>query len=204
MPNSHYTTSKEKIIQLMKTALGEIPADLAIINGDVVNVYTGEVLPRQTVLVKGDTIAYVGANVPKTAISPETKVIEAAGKTLIPGFIDGHTHIEEPWPIPEFVKYALKSGTTTVITEVADIGAWMGYRGITAFMKMCRHQPVRFFFTIPPVVHASPVTTMPADLTPEELKRLLRRPEVLGLGEMPWNQTNENFPPPAGINHDNH
>ncbi|MBN1367711.1 MAG: adenine deaminase [Dehalococcoidales bacterium] len=194
MQNPYFTTGKDKIIRLMKTALGELPADIAIKNGDVVNVYTGELLPRQTVLVKGNTIAYVGTKVSPASIGPGTEVIDAAGKTLIPGFIDGHTHVEEPWPMEEFAKYALKSGTTTVITETADIGTLMGYRGMTVFMKMCRNQPIRFLFTIPPVVRASPANTMPAALTPEQLKRLLRRPEVLGLGELPWNQANENYP----------
>jgi adenine deaminase len=194
MPNSYFTTSKEKIIQVMKTALGELPADLAIVNGDVVNVYTGEVLPRQTVLIKGDTIAFVGENAPEIAIGTNTIIIDASGKTLIPGFIDGHTHVEDQWPMEELVKYALKSGTTTIITETAGVGSLLGYRGITAFMKTCRNQPVRFFFTIPPVIHTSPDNRKPSVLTPEEIKRLLRRPEVLGLGEMPWNQVNENYP----------
>ena len=194
MPDSYFKTSKDKILKVMQTALGELPADLAIINGDVVNVYTGEILPRQTVLVKDGTIAYIGDKAPAAAIRPDTKVIDASGKTIIPGFIDGHTHVEEPWLVDEFTQYALKSGMTTVITEVADIGTITGYRGITAYMKMCRHQPVRYFFTIPPSVLAGLGNTRPSALTPEELKRLLRRPDVLGLGELPWNQCNEAHP----------
>ena len=41
--------------ELMKVALGEAEADLAIVNGAIVNVYTGEVLTGDTVLIKGDT-----------------------------------------------------------------------------------------------------------------------------------------------------
>ena len=40
---SYFMTGPEKIRELMKVALGEIAADIAIINGDLVNVYTGEV-----------------------------------------------------------------------------------------------------------------------------------------------------------------
>ncbi len=194
MSSPYFSTSKEKIVQLMKTALGELPADLAIINGDVVNVYTGEVMNQQTILVKGDTIAFVGEKAPPRSISPDTKVIEATGKVLIPGFIDGHTHSDNQWPIEELIKYALKSGTTTIITETDGVGSLLGYRGITEFIKTCRNQPVRFFFTIPPVVATSPANGKHAVLMPEETKRLLRRPEVLGLGELPWIQVNENYP----------
>jgi len=62
MSVSYFTTSKEKITKLMKVALGEAQADLAITNGNIVNVYTGEVLKKQTELIKGDRFAYVGEN----------------------------------------------------------------------------------------------------------------------------------------------
>ena len=41
----------------MKVALGEA-ADLAIVNGTIVNVYIGEVLTSDTVLIKGDKPGY--------------------------------------------------------------------------------------------------------------------------------------------------
>jgi len=39
----------------------------------------------------GGRIAFVGSDIAHT-IGPETEVINAQGKTLIPGLIDGHTH----------------------------------------------------------------------------------------------------------------
>src|SRR4030042_1315424 len=122
MPTSYFSTSKEKIKELMKVALGEALADLAIVNGDVVNVFTGEVLKGSTVLIKGDTIANVGNNAAKS-IGPSTQVIDAKGKTLIPGLIDSHTHLDEICLVSELVKYALKGSTTKKITEVWDFGA---------------------------------------------------------------------------------
>jgi hypothetical protein len=32
----------------------------------------------------------------------------------------------------------------------------LGFKGIIEFIKMCRNQPVRFFFTIPPIICVSP------------------------------------------------
>jgi len=71
-------SSREQIQELMKVALGEAEADLAIVNGAIVNVYTSEVLTGDIVLIKGDKIAYVGPNADKS-IGSSTKVIDATG-----------------------------------------------------------------------------------------------------------------------------
>src|SRR4030066_1593508 len=193
MPTSYFSTSKEKIKELMKVALGEALADLAIVNGDVVNVFTGEVINDNTVLIKGDTIAYVGRNAAKS-IGPSTQVIDAKGKILIPGLIDGHTHVDEICLVSELVKCALKGGTTTIITEVSSIGSLLGYRGVLEFLKATRNQPVKIFITVPPVISTSPYTNESAAITPPEMRRLLRRNDVLGLGALSWAQVNESNP----------
>ena len=101
---------------LMKVALGQEKADLAVVNASLVNVYTGELLPDQAVSIKDKWIAYAGHN-PDDTIGPDTEVIDAGGKTVIPGLIDGHTHTAWMYTISEFLKYVIKGGTTTVITE---------------------------------------------------------------------------------------
>ena len=189
-----FSTSKEKMTQLMKVALGEAMADIAIIDGTLVNVFTAEVLKNQTVLIKGDSFAYFGENPPPLSIGSETQIINAQGKTLIPGLIDGHTHLDDKYLPDEVVKYALAGSTTSVITETAAIGSLLGFKGVTAFMDLCRNQQVRFFFTIPPVICVSPSAEENCALTLLELKRLLRRPDVVGLGEVSWAQVNENHP----------
>jgi adenine deaminase len=190
MTASYFSTSKEKIRELMKVALGEALADLAIVNGDVVNVFTGEVLKGNTVLIKGDTIAYVGRNAVKS-IGTSTQVIDAKGRILIPGLIDSHTHIDEICLVSELVRYALKGSTTTIITEVSGIGALLGYKGVLEFLKATRNQPVKMFITAPPVSSTSLSTNEFAAITPLEMRRLLRRNDVIGLGETPWAQVNE-------------
>ena len=47
------------------------------------------ILPRGDVWVQGDKIAAVGPELP---IPPETEVIDAEGRVLMPGFVDCHTH----------------------------------------------------------------------------------------------------------------
>jgi adenine deaminase len=169
---------------LMKVALGEAAADLAIVNGDIVNVYTGEVLTGDTVLIKGDRIAYVGKNADKS-IGSSTKVIDAAGKTLIPGLIDGHGHIDYPYSMGELVKYAMKGATTTIVSEVDMIVFPLGYQGVIQFLKSAEEQPIKILVTIAPMVSMSPAVREHG-ITVNELRRLLRRREVIRLGEPYW------------------
>jgi len=182
-------TDKEKMLELMRVALGEAEADLAIVNGDVVNVYTGEVLSGDTVLIKGDRIAYVGKNAGKS-IGPSTQVIDAAGKTLIPGLIDGHTHTDYPCSVSEFLRYAMKGGTTTIITEIMVIAFILGYRGIIEYLRAFKNQPIKIFGVAPPMATISPVAREYA-ITASQVRRLLRRKDILGLGELYWNQLTE-------------
>lgn len=61
----------------------------AIVNGKILTM-AGQPLERGTVLIEGKTIKAVGADI---APPPEAEVIDAAGKVVMPGIIDAHTHI---------------------------------------------------------------------------------------------------------------
>ena len=78
--------SVKEISQLMNVAAGKEKADLAVVNANLVNVYTGELLPNYSVAIKGERIAYVGPKV-EPSIGPATQVIDAGGKALIPGLL---------------------------------------------------------------------------------------------------------------------
>ncbi len=174
----------ESRYELAKVALGEAEADLAIVNGDIVNVYTGEVLSGDTILIKGDKIAYAGKYA-KRGIGIDTRIIDAAGKVLIPGFIDGHTHMDYICSSYEISRFAMKTGTTSIISETVEVASTLGYRGIIEFLKSTRDQPVKFWITIPPGITISPVGREHV-LTLSEVRQLLKRREVLGLGESYW------------------
>lgn len=178
--------------ELMKVALGEAEADLAIVNGDIVSVYTGEVISGDTVLIKGDKIAYVGNNAAKS-IGSTTQIIDADGKTLIPGLIDGHTHLDFIYSLSELIRYAMKGGTTTIITEVSGFVFPLGYQGITEFLRSAQNQPIKIFITAPSMVSINPAAKEHL-INVGELRRLLRRKEVLGLGEPYWSPVLEGDP----------
>lgn len=176
--------SLKAINQLMDVALGKEKADLAVVNTTLVNVYTGELLPNYSVVVKGERIAYVGPK-PNAGIGPATQVIDGAGKVLIPGLIDAHTHLVylfAPW---EFVPYAARGGTTALMTETQEITFALGYEGLREYLASLRGQPIKMYATLPPCVTISP-TAEEFAIKPPELRRLLNEPNVVGLGESYW------------------
>jgi predicted amidohydrolase YtcJ len=68
------------------------PADLVILNGEVWTV-DREQPQAEAVAVAGSRIAAVGTNEEiRKWVGPQTRVIDAGGKSVLPGFIDAHVH----------------------------------------------------------------------------------------------------------------
>lgn len=65
---------------------------VAVKAGKLVDVVAGKVLERQVVLIEGDRITQVGAE-GSVAIPSSATVIDLSNATVMPGFIDCHTHI---------------------------------------------------------------------------------------------------------------
>jgi imidazolonepropionase-like amidohydrolase len=82
----------------------------AIVN---VRVFDGErILPRVTVIINSDHIASVGADLKAPA---GAGIVDGAGKTLLPGLIDAHTHASG-----DALERALQFGVTTELDMFAD------------------------------------------------------------------------------------
>ena len=81
--------------KLTRVAQGLEPADLVIRDCRLVDVCTREVLEHTDIAIAAGRIAYVGI-APYTAqhcVGPDTRVIDAAGDYVAPGFLDGHMHV---------------------------------------------------------------------------------------------------------------
>ncbi len=176
-----YLTAKE-MESLSQVALGRKKADLAVINARLMNVYTGEILDNHCVSIKGRCIALVGPNVSST-IGKNTKIIDARGKTLIPGFIDGHTHLGLWSTVSEFLKYAMTGGTTTIITELLEVFPVAGYEGVIDFLESLKDQPIKLLATAPAMASISQTI---AEISPEIIQELMEREDIIGLGESYW------------------
>lgn len=179
---------------LMDVALGKVAADLVIINARVVNVYTAEILEKYAVGVKEEWIAYVGET-PDALIGPTTEIIDAAGRFLIPGLIEGHTHLAWLFGIDEFLKYAIPGGTTTIITESLEPYPVCGIDGVLDFLSSLQEQPIKIFSTAPAMVS---ISRKSLGISQQDLITLLDRDDILGIGESYWQgvlQTPEVFLP---------
>ena len=90
---------------------GSSPADLLIRNVRIVH-GDGRVTPRANALVRGgviDLIQPLQSPVPAGADAPARHILDGTGRTLIPGLIDAHVHVQT-WGLPLYLRY----GVTTV------------------------------------------------------------------------------------------
>ena len=77
-----------------------------IVNGTIV---TADGSYQADVLVDGETIAQIGADLAAAGVTAD-ETIDAAGKYVIPGGIDAHTHMELPFG-GTFAKDTFETGT---------------------------------------------------------------------------------------------
>lgn len=98
-------------------------------NGDLFDSENGTILPRMTVVISGDRIERVGP-ADSIPVPADVRVVDATGKTIIPGLWDMHTHAflgnEEAGLLD------LASGVTTVRDVAADLDVALSHRERTA------------------------------------------------------------------------
>ena len=92
---------------------------LAIVNGDVFDSERGVMRPRTTVIVRGDRIVAVGPSDSLRAPQGAT-VIDAAGKTVMPGMWEMHGHMQMTSELTSG-PMQLSFGITTVRDLASDI-----------------------------------------------------------------------------------
>ncbi|MCX5808773.1 MAG: amidohydrolase family protein [Proteobacteria bacterium] len=176
---------KETLKRLLNVAKGLTPPDLIIKNGKVVNVFTNSIDENFTLVIKDGWIVSVEKDDSKT-VYKNTKVMDAGGLYLCPGFIDAHTHLDSMIPFCEFAPYALRGGATTVITETSAAACACGIEGVNALVDSTKGYPVRCFFLAPPLTPPFPKMEGSDGLSLKEMKAILRREEFLGIGEAYW------------------
>ncbi len=170
---------------LVDVAMGRLPADLVIRNGRWVCVQSGEILPDIDVAVKGERIAYVGNDASHT-IGRDTQVIEADGRYLVPGLLDGHMHVESGMlTVTEFVRAVIPHGTTAMFIDPHEIANVFGLDGVRLMVDEAAVQPIHVWVQMPSCVPSAPGLETPgASLGPEEVAEAIRWPGIIGLGEM--------------------
>lgn len=164
---------------------GNGPADLVVKNGLVYD-GSGAEPEKADIAVRGDRIIAVGQNV---AAAPGAKIIDAAGKTVTPGFIDVHTHCDLTFKRTGWKRHLarvisswkgnhnyLYQGVSTVVTGncgygYTDTEKWLGIAESVGFGTNVAH-------LIPHGILREDLfgmETQPANLTAAQLDRMRSR-----------------------------
>jgi len=165
------------IEKLIGVACGEEKAELLLTNAQVANTISGEIY-RADVAVHSGLIVGVGDGY------EGEEVHDLGGKFLVPGFIDGHVHIESSMlSVGEFARAVVPQGTTTVVVDPHEIANVCGLNGISYMLKTSNDIPLNVFMMLPSCVPATNMETSGAKLEAYDLKAFQHHPRVLGLGE---------------------
>lgn len=170
---------------LVAVAAGRAPADTVVKGGRWVNVHTREVLDDMDIAIAGGRFAYCGPDA-SHCIGPDTQIIEAKGRYMIPGLCDAHMHIESGMLIPaEFARAVIPHGTTSMFTDPHEIANVLGLDGVRMMHDEALMQPVNIFTQMPSCAPSAPgLETTGQEITPEDVAEAMAWPGIVGLGEM--------------------
>ena len=113
------------------------------------------------------------------------ETIDAAGRFVVPGFIDAHMHIESvKLLVDEFARLVLPFGTTAIVADPHEIANVLGVDGVHWLLDASADLQLEVFFMAPSCVPASTFESPRRPLLPGDLESLMRRRRVLGLAEM--------------------
>ena len=151
-------------------------ADLVLKNTTYLDVFTG-------VLRKGD-IAIVGEKIVGTGEYQGEQEIDCTGLTVIPGYIDGHVHIESSQLSPEeFASLIVPRGTTTIIADPHEITNVCGMAGCEYIANASKNVPLDVKIQLPSCVPATPFETSGAILAGKDIEKNITNDYIFGLGE---------------------
>lgn len=169
---------------LIRVALGKESADIVIQNGKLVNVLSGEIY-KTDIAIKGEKIASIGP-LAKGTVGEDTRVIDAEGQYLAPGFIDAHIHIESSMlTYTEFSKMVVKRGTTAVASDLMEVTIVAGIEGMKQLLAESKLAPVRLYYPVPSFMEEETgLQTIGSVLHAGMIKDLLELPEAIGLAEV--------------------
>jgi adenine deaminase len=170
---------------LIDVAMGRAPADLVVRGGKWVCVQSGEIVPDTDIAVVNGRIAYVGRDA-KHTIGKKTKVIEAKGRFLVPGLLDGHMHVESGMvTVTEFVRAVAPRGTTAMFVDPHEIANIFGLKGVKLMADEAAKQPIHVWVQMPACVPSAPGFETPgASIGPDEVAEAMTWKGIIGLGEM--------------------
>ena len=158
--------------RLMKPTSGVI----AITNGDLFDSERGVVRPKTTVVIRGDRIVAVGPR-DSVAVPPNATVIDAAGKTVMPGMWDMHGHMQLVSETSGSLMQ-LARGITTVRDLASDLDVAVSQRDRAQAGRIAAPRAVLAGFLEGPGAWAGPTSVIVR--TEDEARQWVARYDSLG------------------------
>ncbi len=170
--------------RLSAVAQGLEPADLVVRRGRLVNVCTGEITEGVDLAVAAGRIARIGDADP--CIGPDTQRIEARGRLMVPGLLDGHVHVESSMmTVCRYADAVIPHGTSGIFMDPHEIANVLGLDGIRWMADDGAASPFKAFLTVPSCVPAMEgFEDSGATLPPSAVAEAMEWPSSVGLGEM--------------------
>jgi adenine deaminase len=158
-------------------ARGSEAPDLVLRGGRVLSVFTGEVFQADVAIADGFIVGVGEYDGPET--------VDVAGMYVLPGFIDGHCHIESSkLNVDSFARAILPSGTTTVVVDPHELANVLGIAGIEYVLSASNGLPLGVYVMAPSCVPASPFESPFTTLEACDYTEILQHRRVIGLAEM--------------------
>lgn len=167
------------LARLVGVAKGRTPADVVVVNGRVVNVYSQEVL-HADVAIAGGRIARVGPAA--HCIGSQTSVIDAEDAYVLPTYFEPHAH---PWSLftPDaMAQFVLPLGNSTFVADLLSLQLHLPPDEMRKAYQRLQHAPVRWFWAVRIAGQSAqnPSTLFPRD----ELESLFDADDVLQTAEV--------------------
>ncbi len=171
--------------ELVDVATGRKPADLVVRNGRWVNVHSGEIVPGTDIAISGGRFAYCGPDAGH-AIGEKTKVVDAAGRYLVPGLCDAHMHVESGMvTVTEFCRAVIPHGTTSMFIDPHEIANVLGLPGVRLMHDEALAMPIDVHVQMPSCVPSAPgLENAGAQLTVADVEEAMGWENIIGLGEV--------------------
>jgi adenine deaminase len=182
IPEPHDLAEPALRRRAVAAARGDVPFDVLIAGGTLVDMTTGE-LRAADIGIVGPLIASVHA---RGTRADAAERIDALGAFVSPGLIDTHMHIESSMVTPAvYAQAVLPRGVTTIVWDPHEFGNVKGLDGVRWAVEATRGLPLRTIVLAPSCVPSAPGFELSgADFGSAAMVEMMTWPEIGGVAEV--------------------
>ncbi len=173
---------RKQLLQILAVQRREQEASLKLENVRYLDVINGELRNGPVVIEQGHIVALGAEAEPVKA----KRYVDCHNQIAVPGFIDGHMHVETSTMTPfEFERTTLPLGTTTIVCDPHELTNVIGHSAIEWFLRCSEMMTQNMFVQISSCVPTvAELDINGGDFPVEQMRQYLEHPHVLGLAEV--------------------